>query len=61
MDQFTTSALALQKNLLELRKERDRFTTQGKHEEAQRMACKIAQIEAVIAALPDAVRPPTLQ
>ncbi|WDY59843.1 hypothetical protein [Pseudomonas sp. PSKL.D1] len=61
MDQFNRSGLALQKNLLALRRERDRLLKQGKVEEAQRLAKKIAQMENVLARLPDEMKPPTLQ
>jgi len=61
MDQYNTSGLALQKNLLNLRRERDRLKAEGKHDEAERMAREIARIEAVVAALPASAKPPTLQ
>lgn len=61
MDPFNTSGLALQKNLLALRKERDHLKAQGKEEEAQRLTRTIAGIEAVVAGLPKGMKPPTLQ
>ncbi|MFJ4153359.1 hypothetical protein ACIPZF_00905 [Pseudomonas sp. NPDC089752] len=61
MDPFNTSGLALQKNLLALRKERDRLKAAGMLEEALQLARQIAQIEAVVERLPLGVKPPTLQ
>ncbi|MFJ2982194.1 MULTISPECIES: hypothetical protein [unclassified Pseudomonas] len=61
MDPFNTSGLALHKNLLALRKERDHLKTQGKEEEAQRLTQTIAGIEATVAGLPKGIKPPTLQ
>lgn len=61
MDPFNTSGLALQKNLLALRKERDRLQALDKDEEAQRLTRKIARMEAVMAGLPQGMKPPTLQ
>lgn len=61
MDQYNKSGLALQKNLLNLRRERDRLKAEGKHKDAERLARDIARIEAVGAALPAAAKPPTLQ
>lgn len=61
MDPFNTSGLALQKNLLALRKERDRLKALGKDEEAQRLARKIERMEAIVAGLPQGMKPPTLQ
>ncbi|HGA2315664.1 TPA: hypothetical protein ACIRVE_000158 [Pseudomonas putida] len=61
MDQYNKSGLALQKNLLNLRRERDRLKAEGKHKDAERLARDIARIEAVVAALPAAAKPPTLQ
>ncbi|WP_085674336.1 MULTISPECIES: hypothetical protein [unclassified Pseudomonas] len=61
MDQYNKSGLALQKNLLNLRRQRDRLKAEGKHKEAERLARDIARIEAVIAALPAQAKPPTLQ
>jgi len=58
---FNKSGMALQKNLLALRKERDRLKALGKEEEAQRLARKIARMEAVLAGLPQGMKPPTLQ
>ncbi|WP_079227465.1 hypothetical protein [Pseudomonas putida] len=61
MDQYNKAGLALQKNLLNLRRERDRLRAEGEHEEAERLAREIARIESVVAALPAAAKPPTLQ
>ncbi|BDM23727.1 MULTISPECIES: hypothetical protein [Pseudomonas] len=61
MDQYNKSGLALQKNLLNLRRQRDRLKAEGKHKDAERLARDIARIEAVVAALPAAAKPPTLQ
>ena len=61
MDPFNKSGMALKKNLLALRKERDRLKALGKEEEAQRLARKIARMEAVLAGLPQGMKPPTLQ
>ncbi|MFK0309665.1 hypothetical protein ACIQUF_00325 [Pseudomonas sp. NPDC090233] len=61
MDPFNSSGLALQKNLLALRKERDRLKALGKLEEALQLARQIAQIEAVVERLPQGAKPPTLQ
>jgi hypothetical protein len=61
MDQYNKSGLALQKNLLNLRRERDRLKAEGKHKDAERLGRDIARIEAVVAALPEGAKPPTLQ
>lgn len=61
MEPFNSSALALQKNLLTLRKERDRLRAQGHDQEAEQLAEQIARIETVIRNLPEAMKPPTLQ
>ncbi|HDS1679673.1 TPA: hypothetical protein QEM39_001165 [Pseudomonas putida] len=61
MDQYNRSGLALQKHLLNLRRERDHLKAQGKHKEAERLAREITRIESVVAALPAAAKPPTLQ
>ncbi|MGE8110605.1 hypothetical protein [Pseudomonas sp.] len=61
MDQYNKSGLALQKNLLNLRRERDRLRAAGKHQDAERLAQEISRIEAVVAALPAEAKPPTLQ
>ncbi|MEN5304081.1 MULTISPECIES: hypothetical protein [unclassified Pseudomonas] len=61
MDQYNKSGLALQKNLLNLRRQRDRLKAEGKHQEAERLGREISRIEAVVAALPAAAKPPTLQ
>lgn len=61
MDQYNESGLALRKRLLNLRQERDRLNAAGEHTEADRLSREIARIEAVVGALPDGARPPTLQ
>ncbi|BAN53637.1 MULTISPECIES: hypothetical protein [Pseudomonas] len=61
MDPFNTSALKLQKKLLDLRLECDRLRSEGKDMEADRLAGSIARIEAAIRQLPDNLKPVTLQ
>lgn len=61
MDPYNASALQLQKNLLNLRLERDRLRREGKNKEADELAEPIAKIEAVIQQLPDSFKPVTLQ
>ncbi|WEZ87065.1 hypothetical protein P3R38_16305 [Pseudomonas sp. NyZ480] len=61
MEPFNSSALALQKNLLNLRRERDRLRAQGDDQKAAELAEQIARIEAVIGNLPKTMKPPTLQ
>lgn len=61
MDPFNTSALKLQKNLLNLRIERDRLRREGKDTEADELAAPIERIEAAISQLPDDMKPVTLQ
>jgi len=63
MDPFNTSALKLQKKLLDLRLECDRLRSEGegKDMEADRLAGSIARIEAAIRQLPDDLKPVTLQ
>lgn len=61
MDPFNTSALKLQKNLLNLRLERDRLRREGKDKEADELAASIERIEAAIRQLPDDMKPVTLQ
>ncbi|MFV3288453.1 hypothetical protein ACNFBR_06930 [Pseudomonas sp. NY11955] len=61
MDPFNTSALKLQKNLLNLRLERDRLRSEGKDTEADQLAGPIARLEAAIGQLPEDMRPATLQ
>lgn len=61
MDPFNTSALKLQKHLLNLRLERDRLRREGKDKEADELAAPIERIEAAIRQLPDAMKPVTLQ
>ncbi|MDH4550845.1 hypothetical protein [Pseudomonas sp. BN607] len=61
MDPFNSSALKLQKNLLNLRIERDRLRNAGKDKEADQLAGLIAQLEAAIRQLPGDMKPVTLQ
>ncbi|EKT4470309.1 hypothetical protein ABGT18_11355 [Pseudomonas putida] len=61
MDSFKTSALKLQKNLLDLRVECDRLRGEGKDKEADQLAGPIARLEAAIRQLPDSLKPDTLQ
>ncbi|MHC6226037.1 hypothetical protein ACYU03_14870 [Pseudomonas sp. X10] len=61
MDTFNTAALRLQKNLLNLRVERDRLRNEGKDMEADQLAGPIARLEAAIGQLPDGMKPVTLQ
>ncbi|AYN16882.1 hypothetical protein CHR29_17735 [Pseudomonas monteilii] len=61
MDPYNASALKLQKNLLNLRLERDRLKREGKYNEADKLAEPIAKIEAAIQQLPDSFKPVTLQ
>ncbi|MND86846.1 hypothetical protein D3C81_690010 [compost metagenome] len=61
MDPFNASALKLQKNLLNLRLERDRLRMEGKDKEADELAGPIAKIGAAIRKLPDGMKPVTLQ
>ena len=61
MDPFNASALKLQKNLLNLRLERDRLRKEGKDKEADELAAPIERIEAAIRQLPDHMKPVTLQ
>lgn len=61
MDPYNASALKLQKNLLNLRLERDRLRREGKHKEADELADPIARVEAAIQQLPDSLKPVTLQ
>ncbi|MFK0033885.1 MULTISPECIES: hypothetical protein [Pseudomonas] len=61
MDPYNASALKLQKNLLNLRLERDRLRREGKHNEADALAEPIARIEAAIQQLPDEFKTATLQ
>lgn len=55
MDSFKTSALKLQKNLLNLRVERERLRGEGKDKEADQLAGPIARLEAAIRQLPDSL------
>ena len=61
MDPYNASALQLQKNLLNLRLERDHLRTEGKDKEADALAEPIAKIEAAIQQLPDEFKSTTLQ
>lgn len=61
MDPFNISALKLQKNLLNLRVERDRLRSEGKDKEADQLAGPIARLEAALRQLPDDMQPQTLQ
>ncbi|MFV3326778.1 hypothetical protein ACNFG0_09935 [Pseudomonas sp. NY15372] len=58
MDPYQTSALSLQKTLLNLRQKRDLLRSQARHEEADRLAKQIADIETTLRGLPAV---PTLQ
>jgi hypothetical protein len=61
MDPFNTSALKLQKKLLDLRLECDRLRSEGKDVEADLLAGPIARIEGAIRQLPDNLKPMSLQ
>ncbi|MFJ3109113.1 hypothetical protein [Pseudomonas putida] len=61
MDPFNASALKLQKNLLNLRAERDRLRSEGKDKEADLLAGPIERLEAAVAQLPASLKPVTLQ
>ena len=61
MDPFNSSALKLQKNLLNLRVERDRLRSECKDKEADQLAGPIARLEAALRQLPEGVKPVTLQ
>lgn len=61
MDSFKTSALKLQKNLLDLRVARERLRGEGKDKEADQLAGPIARLEEAIRQLPDSLKPDTLQ
>ncbi|MBK4988463.1 MULTISPECIES: hypothetical protein [Pseudomonas] len=61
MDTYNASALKLQKNLLNLRTERDRLISQNRHSEAQALEAPIALLEDAIKQLPPALKPGTLQ
>ncbi|MBK4996616.1 hypothetical protein IAE39_004790 [Pseudomonas sp. S37] len=61
MDPFNSSALKLQKNLLNLRVERDRLRSEGKDKEADQLAGPIARLEAALRQLPEGMQPQTLQ
>ena len=61
MDPFNASALKLQKNLLNLRLERDRLRREGKDKDADELAETIARIEETMRKLPDDMKPMTLQ
>ncbi|MCE7762877.1 hypothetical protein GQL56_09495 [Pseudomonas putida] len=61
MDPYNASALQLQKNLLNLRLERDRLRMEGKDKEADQLAGPIATMEAALRQLPGSLKPETLQ
>ena len=61
MDPLDASALKLQKNLLTLRRARDRLRQEGNDKEADQLAQQIARIEAVLSNMQGTIRPPTLQ
>jgi len=58
MDPYRTSALALQKTLLNLRQQRDLLRAQGRLQEADRIGRTIAEVEATLRDVPGT---PTLQ
>lgn len=61
METFNRSAVALQKNLLTLRQQRDRARAMGDDQHAEDLQRMIARIEAALATLQGALEPPTLQ
>ncbi|AZL74584.1 MULTISPECIES: hypothetical protein [Pseudomonas] len=61
MDQYHTSALALQKHLLNLRQELVRLKADGQLEKADHLAGLIAHIELTLADMASPFRSPTLQ
>jgi len=61
MEQFQTSALALQKHLLNLRQQLATLDAQGQQDKADQLATLIAHIEQALVGLPLALAPPTLQ
>ncbi|CAM3680517.1 hypothetical protein CCOS865_02085 [Pseudomonas reidholzensis] len=61
METFNRSAVALQKNLLTLRQQRDRSRAMGDDQRAEDLQRMIARIEAALATLQGAFEPPTLQ
>jgi len=61
MDTFKAAALKLQKTLLTLRQTRDRLRAAGNVEEADELALRIAHVEQTLAAMPPALKSPTLQ
>jgi hypothetical protein len=61
METFTTSAVALQKNLLALRQQRDHLRAMGNDEQADTLEKVIAGIEATLGQLQGPLKPPTLQ
>ncbi|WEK32894.1 MAG: hypothetical protein P0Y58_12100 [Candidatus Pseudomonas phytovorans] len=61
MDPYNASALQLQKNLLNLRLERDRLNSEGKDKEADQLAGLIERLETAIGQLPESMKPVTLQ
>ncbi|HDS1736280.1 MULTISPECIES: hypothetical protein [Pseudomonas] len=61
METFNSSAIALQKVLLNLRQQRDQFRATGHHQDAEDLAPIIACIEAALASLKGEFKPTTLQ
>lgn len=61
MEDFHTSALALQKRLLNLRHELASLDVQAQQEKADHLAVLIAQIERALTGLAGQVKPHTLQ
>lgn len=61
MEDFHTSALALQKRLLNLRHELASLDVAAQQEKADHLAVLIAQIERALAGLPGRAKPHTLQ
>ena len=61
MEQFHTSALALQKHLATLRRELAALDVQADLEKAEHLAALIAHIERALASLSVPLTPPTLQ
>ena len=61
MENYDQSALALQKNLLTLRQQRDRQRPVGNHTEADHLDKLITGIEQTFAQLQDTFKPTTLQ
>ncbi|MDU9403381.1 hypothetical protein RTH46_12890 [Pseudomonas sp. zfem004] len=61
MDQYHTSAVSLQKHLLNLRQELVQLKAQGQLEKADHLAGLIAHIELTLADMGPPFRSPTLQ